>query len=408
MPRRTTLNTRSISDAQATRQDQPQITRVVVFVSMATVFGRELVAGLRAFANELPAGNHWFTLVRSNVDDYAEQIALDQPDGVVVQVFNDQDAEKLDASGVKWVNVGGALPQRDAPWLVTDDAKVGRLAAQELIQRGLQHYMFLGNGLSFSDIREQSFREALAERSYTAEHMEFEQFLLTTSRELSEAMDQAVDKLRSLSLPMGVFCCNDAFASFMLEVCYRAGVRVPEDVALIGVDNDELLCDSVYPTLSSIQPDAERIGYAAGEALHGMLNGKDDVPRKTVVPPIGVIPRMSTDLLATTDEAVTRAMKFIQLNAANGISVDDVAQNVAISRRLLEIKFKQVLKQTPAHEIRRVRIERAMELLRSTDWAIARVADAAGFGNPGRFATTFREWVGESPKAFRERCRSRQ
>ncbi len=387
---------------------EKRISRVVVFVSMATVFGRELVAGLRSFANELPNGDHWFTLVRSGVNNYGEQIELDQPDGVIAQVFREEHAAIIDATGVKWVNVGGDLPNHDCPWVVTDDTRIGQLAGEELIHRGLQHYLFLGNGLSFSGERERAFTQTLAARGYAAEHLEFEQYLLATSRELSEAMDLAVERLTSLPKPLGVFCCNDAFASFMLEVCYRAGLRVPEDVALIGVDNDELLCDSVYPTLSSIQPDAERIGYEAGAALCGLLNGDAGVPRKAVVPPIGVIPRMSTDLLATTDEAVTKAMKYIQQNACEGINVDDVAQNAAISRRLLEIKFKQVLKQTPAHEIRRVRIERAMELLRSTDWAISRVAQTAGFGNPGRFATTFREWVGESPKAFRERCRSRQ
>ncbi len=379
----------------------------MVVSDLLHVFNREVNAGIRSFSQTLEPTSHWFIMMRLlGQRPIGEMIAAEQPDGVIAQVFEPEYAEQLDASGVPWVNIGGRVEGNYAPLVECDDESVGRLAAKEFVHRGLQSFGYVGMHASNSDVREQGYRACLKDAGF-----ECESFLLRarvawheSSTELMGQMERIMAWLKELTLPAGIFAMNDDYAAIVNEACYKLKLKIPEQIKLIGVDNDELYCESIHPTLSSVQIDTEHIGYAAAETLSRMMEGETSVPRHVSAKPIGLVPRMSTELLATTDQDITRALNFIRENACKHITVDHVAAHVSISRRMLEIKFKQSLKQTPANEIRRVKVDRAMNLLRNTDLPIYRVAERSGFRDSASLARLFRSIVGETPADYRQRC----
>lgn len=384
----------------------PPLKRVSVLVYTETVFGREVHAGIQNYRHETERTESWLLLERLlHEEEPARRIEQERPDGVIAQAFDAELAKQIDATDVPWVNIGDRLPDVRAPLITTNDELVGRMAAEHLVQRGVRHFGFVSNGWVYAGLRYEAFSEYLRERDYTAEHIESEpiaSWWQGPPEEVQRELDRVSDWLKALPKPAGLFCANDYYAKAINSLCTQQGIDVPQQLLILGCDNDELMCGSMRPPLSSIQLNAERIGYEAAAALGRLMAGDGSVPYVTTVEPIGLVPRMSTELVAVEDELVRNALLFIEAHACAGINVDDVAKNAGISRRLLELRFSKALRQSPAYEIRRRRIERAMELLRDTDWKIAQIAEEAGFNNPGQFATTFRKWTGSAPMAYRK------
>ncbi len=375
-----------------------------------SMYGREAVAGIRAYCQEIKRDDPWFLLTRRTFDDLPlQQIANDHPDGVIAQIFSNEIAEQINATGIPWVNIGDSLDLPHPPLSTSNNPMVGQIAAEHLLNLGVCHFGFVCNSQRYSKQRHAGFVQRLEEEGYECSRFDFSKIISwNESPELLEQItENAAEWLEALPKPVGVFCSNDDYAQAINDVCARHGLSVPQQVLILGVDNDDLMCEATHPTLSSIQLNAEQIGYQAAAVLDRMMAGDKGVPRVTTVDPVGLVPRMSTELIAVEDEIVRRALIFIQENACGAINVDHVAADAGISRRLLELRFSKALRHSPAHEIRRRRIERAMELLRDTDWPIARIAEAAGFNSPGRFATAFRNWNGTPPLAYRKQNRRR-
>jgi LacI family transcriptional regulator len=193
----------------------------------------------------------------------------------------------------------------------------------------------------------------------------------------------------------------------VLDACRGAGLAIPDEVAVLGVDNDELLCELAAPPLSSVMPNTLRTGYEAAALLDRMMRGEAVRPVAHLIPPVGVVARQSTDVLALDDRAVAQAVRFIREHACEGINVGDVLRGVPLSRRVLEQRFRRLLGRTPREEILQVRLARVKQLLTETDLTLYRVAERTGFEHVEYLSVVFKRETGRTPRQFRTAARGR-
>jgi LacI family transcriptional regulator len=312
-------------------------------------------------------------------------------DGLIIQAYNQDIIDRVRAAGMKAINVANMGPaERPLPTIVPDDVAIGRMAADYLLSLGFRQYGLCCRGdYEFSIKRSAAFRQRMREANV----------------QLSEC-DTWVENLdnwiATLPTPTAVFCCNDAWAHRTLSAARRQGVRVPEQVAVLGVDDDELLNTVGALPLSSIAIPAAKIGFEAARMLEDALNGRSP-PMLTTLPPLCVVPRATTDVSIVDDAEVAQALQFIKVNVAKPIQVDDVLEHLSISRRSLERRFRAMVGRSVAVEIRRAHLERAKQLLSNTTLSIEEVAAASGFTNATLLGVVFRRHVGESPSYFRRR-----
>ena len=207
--------------------------------------------------------------------------------------------------------------------------------------------------------------------------------------------------MRDLPKPAGILASNDIAARELADICRQLGLRVPDEVSLLGVDNDDLECGLASPPLSSVALPARQVGYDAAKLLDSLILGKPAPREPWFLPPLGVVTRQSTDARAIRDPAVVAAIDFIRAHAAEAIHVDQIASHVVQSRRMLEYKFRDQLGHTILDEIRRVRVGRVKELLAGTDLSMPAIARRTGFSTPQRMAIVFGQLTGQTPSAYR-------
>jgi LacI family transcriptional regulator len=205
----------------------------------------------------------------------------------------------------------------------------------------------------------------------------------------------------SFSPPFAVMACNDVRGQQVLDACSNAALSVPEEVAVIGVDNDELLCRLSAPPLSSVIPNAETVGFRAAELLDGLMKGENVPEAAQLLPPIGIATRQSTDVVAIDDRDVAAALRYIRENACSSITVNDVVKNSPVSRSTLERALRKYLGRTPQQEIRNVQIKRVRELLVATDLSVEKIAPLCGFEHPEYLHVVFKRVTGVTPGEFR-------
>jgi LacI family transcriptional regulator len=202
--------------------------------------------------------------------------------------------------------------------------------------------------------------------------------------------------------------CNDIRGQQVLTACRAIGVAVPDEVAVLGVDNDEVLCDLADPPLSSIIPDTRRIGYEAAACLDRMMCGEPPPGPTTVIPPLGVVTRRSTDVLAVDDRALAHAARFIRERACEGITVQDILDGIPLSRSVFERRFLKTFGRTPKAEIVRTQLRRVMQLLAETDLPLKQIADRTGFEHPEYMSAAFKKRTGLTPGVYRRSVRERR
>ena len=212
--------------------------------------------------------------------------------------------------------------------------------------------------------------------------------------------------LRSLEKPIGLMACNDIRAQQVLQCCEDAGIAVPDDVAVIGVDNDEVICGLCHPNLSSVDPNTRQIGYDAAALLDRMMAGGKVTDGEVLVPPNRVMVRGSTDVVAIEDRTVAAAYRFLRDHACEGITVEDVVKRVSLSRRSLERRMQVYFGRSPSELIAEVRVARIKQLLEETDFPLKKIAGLAGFVHDEHMAVFFRKQVGEPPGKYRKAWRA--
>jgi LacI family transcriptional regulator len=207
--------------------------------------------------------------------------------------------------------------------------------------------------------------------------------------------------LKEQPRPLGLMCCNDDCAREVLDTALVAGINVPDDIAVVGVDNDDILCDLCNPPLSSVIPDAFKTGYLAAELLNRVMSGQKVQEQSIAVAPVGVQTRQSTDVVAVSDHRISSAVRFIRENANKNICVKDVLQAVPMSRTILDASFKKLFRCTPHDHILRVRVELVKTLLRTTDLSLAAIADRTGFEHVEYMSVVFKRAMGFPPGHYR-------
>lgn len=360
-------------------------------------YGREVLRGLMQYAYLV--GGWDFLMPGMYASERDGEVWERGADGVVAMVHDAETLHAIRSKGVAVVNVAHTLDIQtladlQLPTVIPDDREVGRQAYEYLHDRGFRSFGFCGHPhAAWSLTRQQGFVDAA-----TADGLPCS---CTTS---VDEVDK--DWVASLGRSVGVLAANDRYAWYAISVCREIGRRVPEDLAVLGVDNDVLLDDLVKPTLSSMKPAAFQVGIEAGRLLSALMDGGRPPAKPILLPPDGVVTRNSTDVLMLEDDTVVSAMRYIRLNADKPISVVDVQREVLVSRRNLERRFRVAIGRSILQEIRRARIERACELLRDTDFDMQLIAERCGFQNQVRFSTVFRQLMATSPSNYRKNHRA--
>jgi len=285
-----------------------------------------------------------------------------------------------------------------------DSPKAGRLAAEHLLERGFRRFAFCGYPVeNWSRWREEGFRNRLRESGFDCSVFQPRgtDSRVAWQRELPAVMAW----LASLTKPVGLMTCNDVRGRQVVEACAMGGLHVPNDVAVVGVDEDHLLSELSNPPLSSVAFHAEQAGYRAAELLHRLMRGETLPLQRILVDALWVVPRLSTDVTAVEDRDVAAAVSFIRGNAREPIGVDDVVKQAAISRRALEIRFRRTLGRSIRDEIQRLRIGWAQQLLLETNLSVAKIAEAAGFSSLSYLSKVFRRAAGETLGEYRRNHR---
>jgi LacI family transcriptional regulator len=284
-----------------------------------------------------------------------------------------------------------------------DSCQAGKLAAEHLLERGLKNFAFCGfAGRGWSDRRQQGFCKRLEEagRSYRVYQAPKSRGSLLWQRE----RPKLADWLRELPKPLGVMACNDHRGRQVIEAATLGGISVPDQVAVVGVDDDQLLCELSHPPLSSVVLNAEKGGYQAAALLDKLMTRKAK-HGQILVEPLWVVARRSTDAVAVGDAKVAAAMRFIRDKAREPIGVDNVVGQVGISRRALEIRFHRTLGRSIRAEIERVRLLWVKQLLMETNLATAKIAEISGFNSLSYLSKVFHRDMSETLSQYRRRQR---
>jgi LacI family transcriptional regulator len=316
---------------------------------------------------------------------------------VIARVENERIARELRATGLPVIDVSAALPRLVFPRVATDAEGAATLAATHLIERGLRNFAYCGDGrFHWARQRGEAFARATA---MVGGCVQFAPTLGAVDDEVKEIARW----LRTLPRPVGVLASLDLRGQQVLAACRLAGLAVPDDVAVIGVHNDELLCELCDPPLTSVIPDAPRAGYVAAELLARTMKGRRLAVRLHEIAPLGVAARQSTDVGAVGDAKIAGAVRFMRQQAAGGANVGDVLRAVPMARTALERRFKAALGTTPHAHLRKLRIERVKDLLARTSLPVGEIATATGFEHPEYLSAMFRRECGVTPRKFRAR-----
>lgn len=289
--------------------------------------------------------------------------------------------------------------------LVCADEEIGRLGAAALLGLGLHHFAYSGLvGLDFSRRRELGFRTRMEESDLPLHT--YSPAPPTARKSWHAEREQVAGWLRSLPKPIGIMACNDHWAAMLAETCRVADIGVPNEVAILGVDNDAEICENANPPLSSIALATEQGGFEAAALLDELMTGGRATSHTLHLGPIEVVARGSTDALAVTDPAVERTLRFIRENANRDIRVADLPVASGISRRALQDRFRQYLSRTPLEEIHRCRVERIARLLVETDMTVREIAAASGFDLDAHVSRFFSRHTGATPLEYRRKYRT--
>ncbi|HWL07991.1 MAG TPA: DNA-binding transcriptional regulator [Planctomicrobium sp.] len=371
---------------------------VALLIETSNRYGREIVLGAYDFARECGTWTvHVSEHGRNEFGRDWQHAAC--CDGVIIRIETNANAEKARRLNRPIVNVSSLGLMPEFVNFVADSMAIGRLAGQHLTERGFSNLAFIGlKDVPWSDQRQTGFLGYLREAGLDGE------IFLFSSRDLQQWDRERASLTRWLShlpRPVGIMVGTDSIGQYLLQVCHDHGLRVPDDVAVIGVNNDELFCESCTPPMSSVILNGRQAGYEAASALNDIMNGKHVPPGVRAVAPVGVATRPSTDFTAVADDQVAAAVRYIREHACRGISVDDVVTAAHLSRSALERRFRKVLNCTLHDQIQKVRIMHVQTMLIQTKLSLKEIAFRTGFEHPEYLTVAFKRLTGLPPSEFR-------
>jgi LacI family transcriptional regulator len=380
------------------------IRRIALLVGQDIGYTRDVLRGVQAYGRGQPG---W--IFRDGPPDPRIITPLREwkPHGIIVHLFDKTLANELIKFRVPIVNTTNTLKDIRVPLVEVDHARIGEAAAEYFLDRGFRHFGYFGSSWTgFSKDREAAFVARLAKKDYRVDSCYAEYMPRPPVAESWKGVDVKVRAwLKALPKPVAILSSNDVPARELAEMCRQLELHIPEQVALLGVDNDDLECHLCTPILSSIDLGSERVGYEAAKLLHAMMDHRVPKQKRISIPPLGIVTRQSTDTLAIRDIDVAAALAFIRNSAHEDIGVESILQAVPLSRRALERKFREQLGRTVLEEIRRVRLDLAKSLLSDTNLPMPAIAARCGFSGARRLAVVFRQIIGVTPSEYRAQAR---
>jgi LacI family transcriptional regulator, galactose operon repressor len=382
-----------------------EIPKVALLVETARGFGRDLLQGIARYSR---LNGPWsFHITPGDYKQAIPKIKQWGGTGIIARIPDAQSAREILKAGVPTIALGltdeqlsRGNPLAKLSEISSDPAEVSRLAAEHLLERQLTNFAYVGSeDRGWSGRRERAYYKYLAERGFNA--YIYRQPKRIQDRVWEREQTILADWIRKLPTPIGLFACDDDRGREVLEACTLASLRVPTDVAVVGVDNDEVFCDLADPPLSSVALNVETAGYRAAELLDGMMRGRIRKPRKIVVEALAVVNRRSTDMIAIDDAQIMAALQFIRRTNGRDLSVKSVVEQVSVSRRLLEKRFRESVGRSILEDIHQVRLERCKRMLVETPYPVSKIARMGGFASTGYFIQFFLKRVGTTPRKYR-------
>ena len=389
--------------------EMPKLKNVAVLVNLSRPYDREIIRGISRYVH---FGAPWRLYVEEEPADRIPSFTAWSGEGLIVDLDDARIVKALPQFTGKIVGIGCLAPdilgKLNISTVKTDDQMIAEWAADHLVERGLEHFAYCGmrpRGLDQWDaVRRDSFCRRIAKHGYQCSVFKGRHY---APRHWSLMLAELMDWLASLARPMGLMACNDSQGRHVLEACRQSDLRVPEDVAIIGVDNDELACELAIPPLSSIAQNTEQMGFRAAKLLDALMIGRRRRPVHITIPPNCLVTRPSSDRTAVDDAVVSQALQFVREHAFDYlIGVPDVVRHVGVSRSTLEIRFTRHLNCTIHEEILRIRLSMARRLLTSSDLSLQVIAEKSGFSSPHYMSAVFQRELGYPPGRLRKQASS--
>lgn len=378
---------------------------VALLLETSHASGRDMLRGISRYLRE---HDSWalFHEPRGLEESFPRWLEGWNGHGIIARIQNQAQAQQLHQIGIPIVDVLGLVPELALPLVHVDDGAIARMAAAHLIERGFRHFGYVGiASLHWSIGRWDEFRRCVEKLGGSADLYELPRHGQTeTSWEMME--NDLAGWVANLPKPAGVMVCSDQIGPKFLEACRRAGVAVPDEVAVIGVDDDEPLCEVCNPPLSSVRPAHDDVGYAAAALLEKLMRGRKRPAKPIWIAPRGITTRISTEVLAIEDRQVAKAMSLIREQACNGIQVDDLSRQVGLSRSVLQRRFRALLKRTVHEELLNVRLRRACDLITETNLPLIEIAEKTGFKHQEYMGAVFQRHLKITPANYRQQGRS--
>lgn len=313
-------------------------------------------------------------------------------------------AKFIDSLSLPMVDITIEEMPRPVPRVLVDNEAIGRMAAEHFLARGYRHFAYYSwPRVHVNQLRMRTFFNALVARGVPQANLH----VVTQSEgetlshwELHQK--DILGQLQDLPRPIAVFAGQDNLGANLIEICVTNGIHVPEEMSVLGVDNVDLLCDSSRVPLSSIETDIFKLGYEAARRLHQLMRGEINSNAETIlIPPVKIVPRQSTDVLAVAHPGVLSALRYMKHNYQRPITIEDIVKASSLSKRGLEKAFEKHLGRSPAHELRRLRLDEVKRRLAETREKVESIALGCGYSNSSNLSCAFRKETGMSPRAYR-------
>ena len=386
-------------------------TKVALLVGTSRGYGRGLLRGIMKYSRL--HGPWQFHLTPGDFEQIVPRMKDWKGDGIIARVINQKTADLLLDTGLPLVvldipeTVATTFQRKNVQLveMVSDSEGATLMAVEHLLAKQFRHFAFVGyHGQIWSEKRARTFTNRMEEEGHDV-HLYQKPARRGVALQWEREEPILIQWLKNLPKPLGLMACNDQRGREVLDACSLAEIAVPEEISIIGIDNDELLCELSFPPLSSVALNAVQGGYLAAKTLHEMIRKVPLTHQKIVVPPLHIVERRSTESVAIDDPVVAAALQFIHSQPPAELTIDKVVATTCVSRRVLEIRFRKLLGSTILREIQKIRVERAKRLLLETDYAIEGIAEIVGFATGSYFVQFFRSETGRTPAKFRKEVR---
>ncbi|MDF7824525.1 substrate-binding domain-containing protein [Pontiellaceae bacterium B12227] len=367
-------------------------------------YGRKKVQGIIDYQNRHCAWDIYRNAMGQPFVETPAELKGWDGDGIVGEAYDEKTIDLVKSLDVPFVNTASAGCTGPFPSVMLNNRLIGKMAARHLIERKLDRFAFVGpRNLWYVRERYEGFSEAVRQSGGECIPLFFDA-VQKGSVHIPEdwlGREYLLDVMGDLPRPLGIMASNDRVGVAVLEVCRKLGIRSPEEISLIGVDNDNSIsCQLANPSMTSVDVAAEEVGFIAARMLDDLLEGRELKESRVLVPPRRVVLRNSTDMTRSEYPEVVRALRFIRRHEHEFIDVSDVLAVVPVSRRWLELKFKEEVGWGIYQEIQRVHVERAKHLVKTTKWPMARIVQESGFRTVKHLDETFKKICGVTSQQY--------